>query len=165
MKFPIRTRREAYELGLKTYYTGVPCKRGHDAQRFTATGNCKQCNYEYTRIRTKDLNQRKYDRSKGLKRFEITVPAEDQAMLVLYANSLLMAKQFAPLNQLPSAPPPVQPVTPRPPAFTLPIASPPQFAPPQDLAAMIAATQLKAATYGVEQRDPLTWLNGLGEIR
>jgi 5-methylcytosine-specific restriction endonuclease McrA len=37
------SRKKAKELGLKRYYTGVLCKRGHDSERKTACGNCIQC--------------------------------------------------------------------------------------------------------------------------
>lgn len=37
------SRHEAHAKGLKHFYTGVPCKRGHDAERFVANGNCTRC--------------------------------------------------------------------------------------------------------------------------
>lgn len=37
-------RKEAVEKGLKTYYTGKPCKRGHLSDRFTNSGRCRDCN-------------------------------------------------------------------------------------------------------------------------
>jgi hypothetical protein len=39
----IISRREAHERGLKRFYTGEPCGRGHTSQRFTANGNCTDC--------------------------------------------------------------------------------------------------------------------------
>lgn len=36
-------RREAYDLGLKHYNTGVPCKRNHDHGRYVTTGGCIEC--------------------------------------------------------------------------------------------------------------------------
>lgn len=38
--------KEAKAKGLKRYFTGKPCKRGHVAERYTATGNCLQCDNE-----------------------------------------------------------------------------------------------------------------------
>lgn len=35
---------EARRRGLKHYFTGLPCKRGHIAERFTSTRNCVECN-------------------------------------------------------------------------------------------------------------------------
>lgn len=40
------TRNEAILAGLKTYHTGRPCHKGHDALRYTSTGNCVECNKE-----------------------------------------------------------------------------------------------------------------------
>lgn len=40
---PLISREEAYALGLKRFYTGKPCKRGHDSERYTSIGSCAQC--------------------------------------------------------------------------------------------------------------------------
>ena len=37
------TRTEALEQGLKRYYTGIPCKRGHDCERYTDKCYCIEC--------------------------------------------------------------------------------------------------------------------------
>ena len=37
------TREAAHLKGLKRFYTGEPCKRGHDSERFVANGGCVQC--------------------------------------------------------------------------------------------------------------------------
>lgn len=37
------TRKEALENKLIKYYTGVPCKHGHVAERSTSTGTCVEC--------------------------------------------------------------------------------------------------------------------------
>ena len=39
----IISRKEAKALGLKRYFTGVPCKRGHIAERNTAQCSCREC--------------------------------------------------------------------------------------------------------------------------
>lgn len=39
---PIVLKHEALALGLKKYFTGVPCKRGHISERY-ATGACIEC--------------------------------------------------------------------------------------------------------------------------
>lgn len=39
----IISRKEAKELGLKKYFTGKPCKRGHIAERFVSAGRCVEC--------------------------------------------------------------------------------------------------------------------------
>ena len=40
------SRKEAREQGLKHYFTGKPCKRGHVCQRVTKTKLCILCNRE-----------------------------------------------------------------------------------------------------------------------
>ena len=37
------TRKEAREQGLKHYFTGKPCKRGHTVNRFVSTAQCSAC--------------------------------------------------------------------------------------------------------------------------
>ena len=37
------TRDEAHAKGLKRFYTGVPCKREHDCERFVVNGGCVEC--------------------------------------------------------------------------------------------------------------------------
>ncbi len=40
----ISTRKDARDAKLTTYFTGKPCKRGHDAPRYVNSGNCVVCN-------------------------------------------------------------------------------------------------------------------------
>ncbi|HAS8352695.1 TPA: hypothetical protein I7721_16515 [Vibrio vulnificus] len=39
----ILTRREAIAQGARRFYTGKPCRHGHDAERFTSNGACVEC--------------------------------------------------------------------------------------------------------------------------
>jgi 5-methylcytosine-specific restriction endonuclease McrA len=43
------TRKAAKAVGLKYYFTGKPCKRGHIEQRFVSTRICLQCNRQASR--------------------------------------------------------------------------------------------------------------------
>jgi hypothetical protein len=43
------TRSQAKESGLKTYFTGKPCPRGHVAYRKTFSGSCVECSNESTK--------------------------------------------------------------------------------------------------------------------
>ena len=43
-----KTRQEAREVGSKAYFTGLFCKQGHIAKRWTATGNCAECQQNRT---------------------------------------------------------------------------------------------------------------------
>lgn len=38
-----QTRAEAKAAGAPQYYTGKPCKQGHDAPKFTCSGSCTEC--------------------------------------------------------------------------------------------------------------------------
>lgn len=39
----IITRPEARQKGLKTYFTGKPCRNGHTSYRYVQSGTCAQC--------------------------------------------------------------------------------------------------------------------------
>ena len=39
----IITRQEAMQRGLKNYFTGKPCKKGHVAKRYTSASKCVEC--------------------------------------------------------------------------------------------------------------------------
>lgn len=43
----IISRKEAKEQGLKYYYTGNPCPKGHIYKRFTSAGTCSVCAKKY----------------------------------------------------------------------------------------------------------------------
>lgn len=55
----IITRQEAKEKGLKRYYTGKPCKYGHDEQRRVRNNRCLECHRQDSRKRYKDPVKRK----------------------------------------------------------------------------------------------------------
>ena len=50
------TKKDALSLGIQHYYTGKPCKHGHDSERYTATGICIEC----TQVRTAKRAKRKH---------------------------------------------------------------------------------------------------------
>lgn len=45
----IISRKDAKDLGLKRFYTGAPCKRGHNSERNVSRGVCIECHNELTR--------------------------------------------------------------------------------------------------------------------
>ena len=53
---PARTKAEARAMGLKKYFTGRPCKRGHLAERYVSDPNCIEC------LRLHDQNTREQRR-------------------------------------------------------------------------------------------------------
>lgn len=42
----IISKADAIASGKRTYYTGAPCRKGHDSERLI-NGNCAQCNREW----------------------------------------------------------------------------------------------------------------------
>lgn len=58
----ITTRQDAQRLGIKRFFTGVQCQRGHAAERYTSTGGCVECHaHVYQReLNTPLMNQSFY---------------------------------------------------------------------------------------------------------
>ena len=52
--------REAFEKGLKRYFTGIPCKYNHIAQRMISNGCCVEC----LKIRNEKNKKKTYERVK-----------------------------------------------------------------------------------------------------
>jgi hypothetical protein len=48
-------RNEALRLGLKTYFSGLPCKYGHIGERYTSSSSCVPCRQGYIAGRVKAL--------------------------------------------------------------------------------------------------------------
>lgn len=59
----IVTRKEAKLKGLKRFYTGRACKRGHTEERYTTGGQCLGCE------RLRDSSRLEYKRKLGVKRY------------------------------------------------------------------------------------------------
>lgn len=84
--FPIMTRRAAVDAGLKRYYTGKPCSKGHDSQRFTSTGACIKCASGYSKDYVGRLRKESNARLAGL--FVYPTHPDDFAALLAYAQGL-----------------------------------------------------------------------------
>jgi hypothetical protein len=54
----IITRADALSKGLKRYFTGQPCVRGHVAERYVTAKTCLECNRECSRKRLRDPRTR-----------------------------------------------------------------------------------------------------------
>lgn len=91
------TRREAAERGLKHFYTGKPCKRGHDSPRFTTTGGCVKCGAFYTREYTKRYT--KEAAANALGAFRYVLHPDDHAAALAYCQALDMQR-----GRMPQAP-------------------------------------------------------------
>lgn len=46
MDHPIITREQARERGIKRYFTGDPCPRGHICERWASNAKCVECSHE-----------------------------------------------------------------------------------------------------------------------
>ena len=55
----IVTRKDAIANGSSTYFTGIPCKHGHVAKRYTANKTCSVCG-DLTAYKAKKRNPEKY---------------------------------------------------------------------------------------------------------
>lgn len=51
---------EARRLGLKRYFTGKPCKKGHVAERYADKGMCVECEKERATLRSKSPQVKAY---------------------------------------------------------------------------------------------------------
>ncbi len=51
-------RREAIDRGLEKYFTGLKCKHGHIAQRYTVNGSCMDCQAGSQRKHRDGINKR-----------------------------------------------------------------------------------------------------------
>lgn len=58
------SRKEAKEKGLKRYFTGEPCKRGHMVERVVSNGRCAKCDRECKRQWYEENKERESERAK-----------------------------------------------------------------------------------------------------
>lgn len=82
------SREIAARTALKRYYTGRPCRRGHDSERYTSTGNCCECSA----------------RPVGMFiRMSVEVHQGDRLNVEAYVNALRMARNLDGLESRPDA--------------------------------------------------------------
>lgn len=79
--FEIISRHDAAALGRKRFYTGKPCKYGHDAQRFVSTGGCVACNA----VRSQSFCRLSEANGEA---FVYKIHPDDYAALLAYAQAL-----------------------------------------------------------------------------
>ena len=82
---PVMTRREAFDAGLKKYWTGKPCNRGHVALRNVRTGACCDCLRFYADARQDD----------GLYSCTVRIPATAAGALADFVAALVLAHQLS----------------------------------------------------------------------
>ena len=90
---PVLTRREASEKGLRTYWNGRPCAKGHEAVRYTASGSCSKCSKAHqlnaAAIRTARLASRR-----GLDVCRVFAYKADHATVEAFAAALVAARDL-----------------------------------------------------------------------
>ena len=64
-----QARQEAIRSGAKTYFHGIPCKRGHIAERQTVNGSCMECNREKN-VTEKVRDYKKRHKKDNLQRYK-----------------------------------------------------------------------------------------------
>lgn len=75
----ILIRSEAQALGLLRYYTGIPCPRGHLAERWVSAKGCVECLREKTKLarrRRYAANPDRYRAEIGTYRLEHAYPVD-----------------------------------------------------------------------------------------
>ena len=87
--FEIISRQEAAALGRKRFYTGKPCKYGHDAPRFVSTGGCVACNA----VRSQSFTRLSEANGEA---FAYKIHPDDYAALLAYAQALDIQRGRAP---------------------------------------------------------------------
>jgi hypothetical protein len=87
MTYEICSRREAADAGKSKYFTDQPCKHGHVAQRYVASGICVVCNRKQ---RSRYLPTAKTD-----VRLVLTVHKDDTTTIEALANAMATARRAA----------------------------------------------------------------------
>lgn len=79
MKHEIITRGDALAQGRKHFYSGKPCKYGHDSARFTSTGACMACNAARSKLFAQGVAERN---------FVYSLHPDDYAAALAYCQAL-----------------------------------------------------------------------------
>jgi hypothetical protein len=82
------TKDEAKAKGLRFYFTGRVCRRGHVAQRYVSTGNCQECAIPYSKAHREANPERCAEyhlRARLAKKYGLTIE-EYTAMLTAQNN-------------------------------------------------------------------------------
>lgn len=102
------TRKQAFERGLKRFYTGKPCSKNHDAERFVTTGGCVKCNSDRSTFFRKSSNASTVSNLRG--HFGYPLHPDDYAAALAYCQALDMQRGRTP--HVPEAPREVEEITP-----------------------------------------------------
>lgn len=105
-QFIVITRRDAHERGLKKFYTGKPCRRGHLALRWTVSGSCEVCQSGHQKGYVSGVRDfKRYQFDAGLRDYNVTVHFDDWATIEAIAKAMASDRLKAfNLRRLPVAP-------------------------------------------------------------
>lgn len=96
----IMTRRQAAEAGLKRYYNGRPCSKGHESPRFTSTGACVTCAASYVKEYNSRLKKESLCRAQGI--FSYRLHPDDVAAALAYCQALDLQRGVSPQEGKPA---------------------------------------------------------------
>lgn len=87
------TRNDAILRRQTKYYTGKPCRRGHDAQRYVTTGACIKCITGYRKYIPSIAARRLAPATiPGLAPFVVYVHPDDRQVTIDFCNALVIAR-------------------------------------------------------------------------
>lgn len=98
----IVTRADAAASGLKFFYTGKPCGQGHDARRYTSTGNCVECHKARSLANASNGRQGRVARLRG--HFSYALHPDDHAAALAYCQALDLQRGLMPTQPQANAP-------------------------------------------------------------
>lgn len=85
-----RTQADAIAQGSTYYYTGKPCKQGHEAPRYTSTCNCTECARLMRQGKAQAARKASTSRARGW--FGYPLHPDDMAAALAYCQGLDLAR-------------------------------------------------------------------------
>lgn len=95
----IKTRREAANSGEVRYYTGRPCRNGHETFRYTSTGNCSACSKDRAHQFSEQVRTAMQRKQQGLVLIELCIYEQDAERLRNYALALRTSRELSLLQE------------------------------------------------------------------
>lgn len=97
----ILSRKDAISAGEKKYFTGIPCKNGHLAERYTQSSSCESCVHPKTLPNSQDIGKKLELRERKLKLEEekLEITRQRTARLSLQAELALTRQREREINK------------------------------------------------------------------
>lgn len=93
----ILDRNQAAARGIRKYWNGSPCRKGHEALRYTTTGACSACVRGY-RIPIFNVKSARAAAARGMARLEVFAYPADHAAIIAFTAALVTAREVAGLT-------------------------------------------------------------------